>query len=254
MTIRFYSHNLVDQAVITPSTVNAQFPASNLVDPRRTKLFRSNTASDEIVFDFGETSDVNSFFIVDNPLDGFGVSTLSLEFNGTNTWGSPAATESLSFSTQFKNGYTDFATTHSYRFARLVMNSSLAYCELSKIFIGKSIELLGGRSINFGWSVQFKDKARTTENRYGQKFSDVINRQRVFNISFSNLNKDQLDQIFEIYDAKGTHLPFYIRIGCDNMINDNRRFSGMVYLNSAPQITNRFFNNYSLSMNLEEAL
>jgi hypothetical protein len=38
------------------------------------------------------------------------------------------------------------------------------------------------------------------------------------------------------------------------MINDPNRFSGMVYLNSIPTITNTSFGRYSLSMTLEEAL
>jgi hypothetical protein len=37
------------------------------------------------------------------------------------------------------------------------------------------------------------------------------------------------------------------------MINDHRRFSGMVYLNSMPTITNTSFGRYSMSMSMEEA-
>ena len=254
MTIRFYSTNLVDQATITASTENALFPTNNLIDPRRTKVLRTTTASDNIVFDFQETSEIDSIFIVDNPFDGFGVSTLSLEMNATDAWGSPAATETPDFSVVRGLGFTDFTTIHEYRFARLVMTSSLSYCEISKLFIGKGITLLNDKSINYGWSVTYKDNSRNVENRYGQRFSDVINRQKQFNIAFSNLDKDQLDQIFELYDDKGITKPFYVRIGCDGMVNDNRRFSGMVYLSSAPQITNRFFNKYNLSMTLEEAM
>jgi len=253
MTIKFYSTNLIDQSVITASTENSLFPASNLSDPRRTKVFRSTTNSDEIVFDFQETSQVNAVFLTDNPFDGFGISTAVAKFNGTNTWASPAATESLTFDATFGYGMNDFTTTHSYRFMRLDLTSSLSYCELSNLFVGKSIELLNGRSINYGWTYQSKDNSKITENRYGQRFSDVINRQKQLNISFSNLSKDHLDQIFEIYDDKGLTKPFYIQLGCSTMINNNNRFSGMVYFNSIPQITNRFFNNYSMSMTLEEA-
>jgi hypothetical protein len=254
MTIKFYSGNLVDQATLSASTENALFPLENLQDPRRTKVFRSTTNSDTVVLDFQETSDVDSVFIVSNPIDGFGISTLAIDLNATNSWGAPAYSDTVTWSTVHGLGYNEFAATQSYRFARLSLTSTLGYCELSKLFIGKKISLLNDRSINYGWSYVSKDNSRTQENRYGQRFSDVINRQRQFNISFSNINKDQLDQIFEIYDDKGLTKPFFVRIGCDEMISDKRRFSGMVYLNSIPQITNRFFNNYSLSMTLEEAM
>lgn len=254
MTIKFYSGNLVDQATLSSSTENALFPLNNLKDPRRTKVFRSTSNSDTVFLDFQQTSDIDSLFVVSNPFDGFGVSTIAIDLNATNTWGAPAYSDTVTWSTVHGVGYNEFTATQAYRFARLSLTSTLGYCELSKIFIGKKISLLNDRSINYGWSYQSRDNSKIQENRYGQKFSDVINRQRVFEISFSNINKDQLDQIFEIYDDKGLTKPFYIRIGCDEMINEKRRFAGMVYLNSIPQITNRFFNNYSLSMSLEEAM
>lgn len=250
MTLKFYVGNLVDQATINASTVNSLFPASNLLDPRRTKVFRSTTNSDSIVFDFQETSEIDSVFVVDNPFDGFGVSTLSLELNTTDTWGAPAHTESVTWSTKHGVGYKEFIQ-QDYRFARLVMGSSLTYCELSKIFIGKSLDI--GRGPNFGWTYQSKDNSRIQENRYGQKFPDVINRQRQFSISLSNLDKDMMEKFFEIYDDKGTTKPFFMRTGCESMINGVERFAGMVYMTQIPTITNRFFNNYALSLTLEEA-
>jgi hypothetical protein len=187
---------------------------------------------------------------VDNPRNGFGISTLSFDLNATSSFTSPAYTDSLTFSTVHGLGYKIF-TQQNYRFARLNLTSSLGYCELSKIFIGKHIDL--GRGPNFNWSYQNKDTSTVRENRYGQKFVDVIGRQKVLNISLGLLNKDQMDQIFQLYDDKGTIKPFYITIGDDSMISDHRRFSGMVYLNSIPTITNTSFGRYSMSMSMEEA-
>jgi hypothetical protein len=251
MSLKFYVGNLVDQATLTPSSENALFPAENILDPRRTKVFRSTTEPANLVLDFQETSEIDSVFIVNNPFDGFGISTLEIELNATNTWGSPAHTESVTWSTKHDVGFKEF-TLQNYRFARLVMTSSLEYCELSKIFIGKALDI--GRGPNFGWTYQLKDNSRIQENRYGQKFVDVINRQRQFTISISNLDKDMLDKFFEIYDDKGISEPFFVRIGCDTMVNETERFAGMVYMTQAPSITNRFFNNYSLSITLEEAM
>jgi hypothetical protein len=240
----------VDQATFTPSTVNLNFPASNLQDPRRSKVFRTTANTSTLILDFQETSEIDSIFIVDNPRNGFGISTLSFDLNATSSFTSPAYTDSFTFSTVHGLGYKIF-TQQNYRFARLNLTSSLGYCELSKIFIGKHIDL--GRGPNFNWSYQNKDTSTVRENRYGQKFVDVIGRQKVLNISLGLLNKDQMDQIFQLYDDKGTIKPFYITIGDDTMISDHRRFSGMVYLNSMPTITNTSFGRYSMSMSMEEA-
>lgn len=214
---------------------------------------RTNSNSDNLILDFQETSEIDSVFIVDNPRSGFGISTLTFDLNATANFATPAYSDSLTFSPKFGNGWKEF-TQKDYRFMRINMTSSLGFCELSKLFVGKKIELLNNKSINFGWTYQDKEISTKKENRYGQIFTDVISRQKQFNIAFSNLNKDQLDQIFEFYDTKGTTKPFFVRIGCADMANNLERYAGMVYMTAIPVITNTRFNKYSLSMTLEEAM
>jgi hypothetical protein len=201
--------------------------------------------------DFGETSDVDSVVIVPDKRSGFGITSISLEFNATNEWSSPAATESVTFSDVHGVGISEFTQTRSYRFCRLVLTSTLGYCELANIFIGKKQAL--NRGISFGWSYKDEDRSIKRFNRYGQQFTDVINRAKIINAQLSLLDKEQIDEFFDVYDRCGESKPFFIKIGCDTMINDYRRFSGMVYFQDVPTITNGSFGRYSLSMSLREA-
>lgn len=251
MSLLFYSNNLIDNSTMTASSENLNFPPSNLKDPRRTKVFRTLTNSDTLILDFQETSEIDSIFIVDEPRNGFGVSTLSFDLNATSNFTSPAYSDSLTFSTTHGVGFKSFPI-QNYRFCRISLTSTLGYCELSKVFIGKAIDL--GKGPNFSWSYQDKDLSIVKENRYGQRFVDIITRQKQVNMAFSLLNKDQLDKIFQIYDEKSNTKPFFFSVGCSTMINDPNRFAGMVYLNSIPVITNTSFGRYSLSMTLEEAM
>jgi hypothetical protein len=251
--ISFYSSNLVDQSTISASTENASFPASNLQDPRRTKVYRSTSNSDEIVFDFGETSEVNSVLIVDEPRNGFGITVATLELNATDTWGAPAYTTSITLNEIHGLGFKEF-TTQNYRFARIVLTSTLGYCEISKIFIGKEITFANNMGIDLGWNYQDKELSTIKENRYGQKFIDVIGRQKQLSFAIRSMDKTELDQVLEIYDEKGSTKPFYVRIGDDQMVNDPDRFAGMFYLNTIPQITNKSYGLYDISMTLEEAM
>lgn len=251
MSFLIYSDNLVNQSTITASSENALFPVSNLKDYRRSKVYRSTSNTASVVLDFNETSEISSFLIAPDKRNGFGISTITLEFNGTNSWSSPAHTEVVTFSTELGLGIHDFNTV-SYRFCRIVMTSTLGYCELSKIFIGKALNI--GRSINFGWSYKDEELSQSRVNRYGQKFTDIITRQKVINAAMSLLDKDQLDEFFKVYDTCGESKPFWVKIGCDNMINDNRRFSGPVFFNDIPVITNSSFGRYGLSMSLREAM
>jgi hypothetical protein len=250
--ITFYVDNLLDKAILTPSSTDAQFPVDNLKDHRRTKVFRTDNFSDTLLIDFQETSQVDSFIIMDNWQDGFGVSSLTLQINPVNNFLSPLFSQAMTYSIKHGIGVNEFTQT-SGRFARLVMNSTLDYCELSKVFIGKKLKIGNDRSINFGWTYQDADLSSKTANRYGQFFFDKNTRQKQFNISFTLLTKDAMDDIFLIYDKMGETKPFYVSIGCDNMNNEKERFQGMVFMNSIPTITNTNFNRYSLSMSLIEA-
>ena len=242
--------NLVDSSTITASTENALFPASNLQDSRRSKVFRSTTNSDNIVIDMQETSAVNTVFIVSDKRSGFGVSTVTVEFNATNTWGSPAYSVAVPFSTIHGIGFVEFPSTVNYRFARVVMTSTLGYCELSKIFIGSFLALT--RSINFGWTIKDEELSQKSRNRYNQLFVDVISRQKTINFSMSYIDKVDLALLNSLLDRAGETKPVYMILGDNTMVDDNRRFSGPVFLDDIPTITNPFFNKYSLSMTMRE--
>ena len=248
---KIYSENLVDQATIVASSENALFPVSNLQDPRRSKVYRSTSNSDNIVLDFQESSEVNGIFVMANKRDGFGVSTVTMEFNGTDLWTSPAYSISIPLSIKHGIGYVELPATISYRFARIVLTSSLGYCELSKVFIGKDIGLT--RSIGFGWTIKDEELSQKQKNRYGQTFVDVILRQKVIGFALRNMQKEDLAIINDMLDRIGETKPFYLRLGDDTMVDDYRRFCGPVYLDDIPTITNAHFNRYNLSMSVKEA-
>lgn len=251
--ISFYATNLVSQATITASTENALFPATNIQHDFRTKVFRSTTNSDNILFDLGETSEIDSVILVDNPRDGFGITGATLQLNGSSDFTTPAFSQALSISTIHGLAFAEFAT-QEYRYARLVLTSTAGYCELSKVFLGKKIEFASGTGIELGWKYQDDELSITKKNSYGQRFIDVKTRQRKFAWNLSSLNKDELDQVFEIYDLCGETKPFYFRMTSTEIINDRNRFGGMYYLTAIPSITNKSFGLYDLSMSLEEAM
>jgi hypothetical protein len=68
----------------------------------------------------------------------------------------------------------------------------------------------------------------------------------------SYVDKADLALINSLLDRVGESKPIYMILGCDTMVDDNRRFSGPVFLDDIPTITNPFFNKYSLSMSTRE--
>lgn len=251
--IAFYSDNLVNRSSLTASSENLLFPVSNLSHPFRSKVFRSQNSSCNIVLDFYETSVIDSILIVDDPRQGLGVTTVTLELNGTNEWTAPAYTIAVPLNVVHGLGMASFSD-QSYRFARIVMTSTDTFCELANIFIGKSIKFQNGMGIELGWTYRDNDLSIIKENKNGQKFVDLVGRQREFAFSLSVMNADEIDQVLEIYDSKGIGAPFFVRIGDDTIINDADRFTSMVYFKSMPSIKNISFGLYDMDMNLEEAM
>jgi hypothetical protein len=249
MSFEIYSDNLIYQSKITASSENALFPIKNIFDERRSKVFRSLNSNDNIVFDFNETSEIDSFFIVGDKRNGLGVHTIRLEFNHINEWATPAEYVDVEIDAKYNSGLTEF-DLKEYRFCRMVITSTLSYCEIANIFIGKKLDL--NRSINFNWSIKDNELSTKKTNRYGQVFSDIIGKQRVINASLSFLNKEQLDKINSVIDFYGETKPFFVKIGCENMVSNNLRFSGMYYFGDVPQISNPYFNRYNLSFSLVE--
>lgn len=249
--ITFYYDNLIDQATLTASSENALFPVKNIKDPRRTKVFRSNSNQTSVVFDFMETSQFDSFLITDNWVHGFGISTILIEANGTDEWSSPPFSTTMTFSTKHHIGIKELEEVQSYRFVRMTFNSTLDYCELANLFIG--MKMKPSRGLNRSWTFKDDDLSTVKENRYTQKFVDINGRQRIFAGQINNLDNANIEKIRDITDIKGKVKPLFVKIGCAETMGDIDRYTAMVYFSSIPSNTNRFYQNWGLPINLEEA-
>ena len=254
MSLQFFSNNLITSSNMTASTVNAQYPVSNITDPRRTKTYRSTSNSDNIVIDLGVAENIDSFMIVDNWQNGFGVTAITIEANGTDVWTSPAFTTSVTLDSTFGVGLATFAE-QSYRFWRLVLTSSLGYCELSNFFLGKATKITTN-GVSYNWTYQDRDLSSRSTNRYGQIFIDDIGTQKqLSNLQFQIMDKDEQDIILGVYDVNRTVKPFFIYfpLETDSLVNNDDRYNGMYYFRSAPSFTNINSGYYNATLNLREA-
>ena len=255
MSIKFLSNNLIDSATITASTADAQYPVTNLNVDHRTKTYRSTSNSDNIVFDFGGAEECDYFAIVDNYKNGFGVTAITIEANGTDSWGSPAFTTTATLDTTFGVSIKAFSSAQTYRFWRVVLTSTLGYCEIANMFIGKAIAI-STNGINYNWAYKNKDLAKITQNREGQKFIDDIGtKKELTNLQFQIMDKTEMDSIFSVYDANRTVKPFfvYLDLETDSLSNNDDRYNGMYYFKDSPSFENVNSGYYNTTINLDEA-
>lgn len=253
MSIRFYALNQVYEASLVASTENAQFPVSNIKDDRRTKVFRTTTNSGNVVLDFGGSVDIDSFMIVPHSSDGFGISALTIELNATNEWSNPAVSQVIPLDITFGVGSFEWSTIQSYRFARLVFSSTLTHCEIANFFIGKRIEL-DNNDITYPISYRQVTRRAENENRFGQKFIDEINTQKIFSGSINTMTQNEVDQILEMADFNSITRPVFVAFESASILNDVDRLNGMYYLAADPQLEFDQGNYWNVSLSFEEAL
>ena len=255
MSLKFLSNNLIDAAVLTASTENAQYPVSNIKDARRTKTYRSTSNSDNIVIDLGTAESCEYFSVVDNWQNGFGVTSITIEANPTDSWGSPAFSTTAILDTTFGVSVKAFSTAQSYRFWRIVLTSTIGYCEIANLFLGTAIEITTN-GVGYNWLYKNNDLSDIKTNRYGQRFIDDIGTQKQLSgLQFQVMDKDEMDKIFSVYDVNRTVKPFfvYFPLEADSLSNNDNRYNGFYYFVSSPSFANINSGYYNTSLDLIEA-
>lgn len=229
MCTRWYFNNLAEDATLSPSTENALFPATNIQDPRRTKVFRSLSNSSHVYFDFGAAEEIDSIVLVDHLLNGFGFTAATLELNSVPTWTSGAPV-SIAVEIDQENGiaFGKHTSIVNYRYAKLLLTSSLGYCEVSKVFIGKE-EVISSQ-VDFSYPLNFSRRNSSTiaKNRYNQAFVDVLPSFRQISGSIMTMTKDEVDVLLELDKICSIDRPFFIRFDEDEatLLNDNDVMAG----------------------------
>lgn len=259
MGTKFYQNGsnlaLSLSTTITASNEDANFPASNITDPRTTKVWKSTSGTANIVLDFGSALAVDTILVIPSSLTSpaFGYDSITIEAHTSDVWTSPSFSTSLTPNSTFGFGFKEF-TAETYRYWRLTYTVSSGNIEVSKLFIG-SATTLTTNGIDFGWSFHEEDRSRVTENRYGQRFVDVINDQKAIAASIKTMNKAELDIVANMFNSHNAGQPLWIVIDTqENNINDLERTAGYFYLKGRPKFINKSLGLYDTSFNLEEAL
>lgn len=246
----FLYDNLIKSATLTPSSVSAQYPVANLIDDRRSKVYRSTINSANIVIDLGSAKDLNAFAIVHNGTS-FGVTTVTLELNSSDSWASPAVSQVITLDTTHGVGYHIFGSIQNYRYARIVLTSTLGYCEVSKIFLGEYASI---GDLTFEYPIKYKQNNNSivTKNRLGQKFIDLINTQKEISGSISTMTKEELAPLLDMLDYCSFTLPIWLIFPEGNITTNNYRLDGYYYLKDDPTLNFVVGNYWNTELSFEE--
>jgi len=252
--INFFYYNLVEQTAttITATSVNAQYPLSNIKKPFSTMVFRSTAASDSVVFDFKDINEVDSILVRSTFATGWGHGNLTIEANATDEWTSPSYSTTLVVDPDWDIAYKILSSAESYRFWRITGTGS-SYFELSNIYIGK--RFVPARNFDFNWKVSSIDLSRSTENEYGQVFIDERSDIKEYSFEINLFDKDLLDSFNEFFGYCGKKIPFWLIVDIDEVFtNDSELFAGQFYFKSRPDIINTNFGIFKTSAGIRECI
>lgn len=224
--ILFLYNNLLDSATLTESSQATGFPCENLQNPFRTKYWKTAGATAgtaQLVIDHGSAKAVNAI-----ALTGYdwasAPGTLQVEFNATDSWGAPSATETLTWVSGTTPGgnkgtiIKKLSSTRTYRFNRLSVVYSPGATPtdwyLGRMFLGSYFE----PTRNYGWGYQESvvDPSLVSQTIGGQDHADEIERYRVITANGIIATQAQWVLYQAMINTVGTRKPIFIAFDYTN--------------------------------------
>ena len=216
---RFLYSNLVDSATITAITESVTLPASNVAHNLRSRVYRTGTtvATERLVFNMGSAKSVTCVVLLDHTLTS-GDSGIKLMGNSSDSWGTPAFTQSLTWDS---GPIVAFFSSQSYQYWAVEFTKSAASetRDIGRIFIGTYYELVQniGRE---GLQIQQVDLSKVGRAVGGQTYSDVRSIYDKISLSIDMMPHAQHEQLRTIVNSVGKHTPFFLSIDHDTEPQD----------------------------------
>lgn len=256
MSFNFLTDNFLLGATVTALTggVNAQFPLANLQHPFTTKVFRSTSGPSSIQVDLLATRTVDSFAIVGNALSGLGINAISIY--GSNTTDFTSSTEiEIDISADYNTGFK-FFTPVAFRFWKIECTSTESFVELSNIYLGSRTTIVDNGLSTDSFNYKVDDNSEISENQFGQRFIDKKNQVESISGSFQYLNKEESEQLADVYAKHGRHTPLWIVLDPDSCLATDGKFiyTGNFYLNNDFSLTGAGPALYNLSIALRQVI
>lgn len=253
--ILFLYNNLLDLATLTESSEVSGFPAENVQHPFRSKVWRTaggTPGTANLVIDHGTAKAIDCI-----ALAGYNwisaPSTLDLEFNATDSWGSPAHTESLTWAaTPTVNGnkacIVKKFNSQSYRYNRLNVVYATGDWDLGRIFLGAYFEPTN--NYLYGWGQDLIDPSKKLRTIGGQDHVDEIEMYRTMKLSIVVSTQAQWELYQKMVNQVGHHKDLFIAFDYDNEPNELTMYGKLIQI---PKMTRPFRSKFDLKLSFQES-
>lgn len=128
------------------------------------------------------------------------------------------------------------------------------YVEVGAFFLGTYFSPIRGR-VNFPFVSQYVDRSQTIFSEGGQTYADIFEQSQKYNIVWNGLQKEDIEDITEIFRVYGVAKPFFISFDSSAAFSDEfNRFLKFVKFQEEPSFRLVSPNNFVCEMTLREEL
>jgi len=224
-----YNNDIIDDASLSSSTENPNYPVDNIQDSRLSKVFRSTDTENEYIFvNAGGTASYGFMYSENIPED----ATVTLLGHSENDFDSTAFEIDMvkrgnwwvaNFSEQahdFWAIFIDFSDT-----------GDPEYIEIGRIFLGVYVQL---PNLDYGYKWDDITNSVSIESISGQAYGDKRKKSKIGKFEFSGVSKTQMDNIQTIWDAVENVDPFILLLWANRLDLDPPRYMKFT-LNTVPR-------------------
>jgi len=214
--MRFYYNNLALNATLTASSADTEYPISNVQNAHKTKVWKTlgTSATEYIIFDLATAQAVTSFIAFSTDFDGT-ETTLKIQGNATNSWGSPSVNETLTYDSTYKYLTENFASA-TYRYWRFVFTKANAsdIRSVGAVFIGTKSDTTYHPD-QTGLEKKWKSRSTASRSEGGQLYATYRGPYRVFKVSFGSLPESDAAILRAVYAYCDKSYPFWVQVRHD---------------------------------------
>lgn len=210
--MKFWYNNLTfsSNTVITASSQQATLPVTNLANDQKTLVWQTGNSltTEYAVFDLGSAQAVSSVIIFNHNLTNADAN-IYVEANFSNSFGSPAFSQLLSWSSG-AIWATFNAQTYRYWRVRFDKSSAAQTRQIGIIYLGSYYTVTQDPDYAQGYKKTRVDLSTFQTTYGGQEYSQSRNQYRNIETVFSMYPQPQADSFDTIAQTVGAHQTFFI--------------------------------------------
>lgn len=255
-------HLMLADVLFTSASILGFSTAASITDATLTRTadyLRINT-EESLTWDMGLSTNPKAFILIgprNSPLKISPSATLTLQGNHNDAWTTPGFEVVLTYNDQaIYTLNTAGLGDQAYRYWRLKIEDQnpLGYIEVGSFFLGNYFNPTRGRA-QFPLSVSQIDNSNTVSSEGGQTYSDIKETTASYGVSWFGLQKADIEEFEEQFQAYGTNKPFFVGMDSDAVFSTsaNKRIL-FCKMASNPDWTLISPDNFSLEIQLLEQI